>query len=87
MGGENYWPNSGEKLLASHKTYYAHFTPEYGVNVAREVLEKRWRETGEKGPGEKPPEKPLTTSDSKVVDFQSFRRERHGGGGRIRTAE
>jgi len=76
----------GHSSIKTTEKYYAHFSPEFAVSRAREVMEQRWRNSGGQDPDPSPPENPSKRGSSNLVDFQAFK-EMKRGGGRIRTAE
>ncbi len=76
----------GHSSVRTTEKYYAHFSPEFAVSRAREVMEERWRNSGGQDPEPTPSEHPSKHESSNLVDFQEFR-EANGGGGRIRTDE
>ncbi|MFQ5930621.1 MAG: tyrosine-type recombinase/integrase, partial [Acidobacteriota bacterium] len=45
----------GHSTIRTTENAYAHYSPEYAVNVAREVLENRGRKTGGQDPDRTPP--------------------------------
>jgi len=69
----------GHSSVKTTEKYYAHFSPEFGVNRAREALEHRFgegRTDGRQTGGERP-KSPLNTvhperAVSKVLDFQQL---------------
>ena len=87
----------GHSSVKTTEKYYAHFSPEFAIGRAREVLEHRGqhpdphgrqdgRQTGGSHQGESTTRKIASNGASNVVDFQGFRKA-VGGGERIRTAE
>ena len=76
----------GHSSVKTTEKYYAHFSPEFALPRAREVMKQRWRNSGGQDPDFDTAEHPSKQGSSKLVDFQAFR-EASGGGGRIRTDE
>jgi len=76
----------GHSSIRTTEQFYAHYSPEFAINRAREVMETRGRQVGDTDPKLDPPDNPPQKRSSNLVDFQEFR-EGNGGGGRIRTAE
>ena len=76
----------GHSSIRTTEQFYAHYSPEFAINRAREVMEKRGRQTGGQDPEPTPSENSSKDTASNILDFQAFR-EGIGGGGRIRTAE
>jgi len=76
----------GHSSIRTTEQFYAHYSPEFAINRAREVMETRGRQMGDTDPNSDPPDNPSQKGASNLVDFQSFREAKRGGG-RIRTAE
>jgi len=76
----------GHSSIRTTEQFYAHYSPEFAINRAREVMETRGRQVGDTDPKSDPPDNPPQKRSSNLLDFQEFR-EGNGGGGRIRTAE
>ena len=64
----------GHSSIRTTERYYAHFSPEFAVSRAPEVLEQRWRQSGGQDPESDPSQNPLEDRPRNVVDFQRFRR-------------
>ena len=76
----------GHSSIRTTEQFYAHYSPEFAINRAREVMEKRGRQTGGQDLEPTPSEHPSKHASSNLLDFQAFREAKRGGG-RIRTAE
>ena len=76
----------GHSSIRTTEQFYAHYSPEFGINRAREVMETRGRKAGDNGPESDPPDNPPGKESSNILDFNELRGE-NGGGERIRTAE
>ena len=69
----------GHSSIRTTEQFYAHFSPEFAVNRAREVLEKRAKNGRQTGGQHQPPPKnrvePCHAQKTNVVDFQRYRKK------------
>ena len=72
--------------IKTTEKFYAHYSPEFAISRAREVMETRGRHLGDTPPDQDPPENHLQESPSNVLNFQELKKV-IGGGDRTRTGE
>ncbi len=76
----------GHSSIRTTEQFYAHYSLEFAINRAREVMETRGRQMGDTDPNSDPPDNPPQKGSSNLLNFQEFKKAKRGGG-RIRTAE
>ena len=58
FGASVFSPSSGSSIRTTEQ-FYAHYSPEFAINRAREVMETRGRQMGDTDPKSDPPDNPL----------------------------
>ena len=76
----------GHSSIRTTEKFYAHYSPEFAISRAREVMESRGRQMGDTTPDQDPPQNTPKNNSSNVLSFQELRRG-VGGGDRTRTGE
>ena len=64
----------GHSSIRTTEKYYAHFSPEFAINRAREVMEDRWRNSGGQDPESDPPENLPQEGYSNLLNFNKLKR-------------